>query len=619
MMEDPNHGTLPFQHHQPAASINPVSPLPPDEPEIYESNIDSEEDSNIEQVAGPDDILSIKRDPQRHFEWTWQILSALLSVAGLMGTIILLIFIDKHPRLADWTLANSKVSPTIAAKVSPNTLIAVFSAISKGAMLIAVADGIGQLKWIRFEQKAHVLKELERYDEASRGSWGAVKLIVTTKHTALLASLGALVTILSLVVDPFAQQIISNVSRNVVASNGSAIYQVAQTYDTGVRDVRGVVGSSIDARMQGAIFNGIYLLDAPDPVTCTTANCAWPDFTTLAICSSCTDVSSETVRECGSYMALGGPQQCNYTTPGGHNFPAGNSNARFGFASTRVNSTAKSVYLMDKLWNDTLIIDLAAMILPDMPYNPAEANFTIPFAKITECSIRWCAQVYESTNVTNNVLNTTRIRNVPVQMVEIPEIPDSPNFQSFSGLRPVDGEAPLTTNDTFVINTVDHGNTATFLTSMFTVSQSTVNQNRKDATVNDISNALIQTNDVALTVKNLVASMSTRIRTGPQARPVRGQAFTTDTFIQVQWVWLIVPCAVVLSGCLFLALTILRCAGSSAPVWKSSMLAVLLHDVKGQLSQDERFNRVGEMNKMAGGVQVKMMKDGSDRWTFERI
>jgi hypothetical protein len=176
-----------------------------------------------------------RKTQRRKFSWTWQVLSAALSVAGLLGTIILLIFIDRRPRLSDWTLSSpSNVSPATASNVSPNTLVAVFSAISKGALLAAVADGIGQLKWIRFEQQSHLLEELEVYDEASRGPWGALKLMIRTKQTALLASFGAFITVFSLALDPFSQQVISHVTGTVLASHGSASFQIARTYDTGL-------------------------------------------------------------------------------------------------------------------------------------------------------------------------------------------------------------------------------------------------------------------------------------------------------------------------------------------------------------------------------------------------
>jgi hypothetical protein len=75
-----------------------------------------------------------------------------------------------------------------------------------------------------------MLEEIQTFDDASRGPLGAAKLILQTSAFHL-ATLGGLITILSLVMDPFAQQILSYRSRNVVVSGGWATVWRAQAYD----------------------------------------------------------------------------------------------------------------------------------------------------------------------------------------------------------------------------------------------------------------------------------------------------------------------------------------------------------------------------------------------------
>jgi hypothetical protein len=191
----------------------------------------------VERMSDSEDAGRNGKKPSRSkFSWTWQISSVILSVASLAAIIAVLVAIDQHPRLADWSVSSSsKISATLSSNISPNTLISIFAAISKAALLVAVADCIGQLKWIRFEQKSHLLKELEIYDEATRGPWGSLKLIFTTRHTALLAAFGAFIMVVSIAIDPFAQQIISHVTKTVVAQNETASFNVAHLYDTGVQ------------------------------------------------------------------------------------------------------------------------------------------------------------------------------------------------------------------------------------------------------------------------------------------------------------------------------------------------------------------------------------------------
>jgi hypothetical protein len=369
--------------------------------------------------------------------------------------------------------------------------------------------------------------------------------------------------------------------------------------------------------MQGSIFNGIYSLNAPNPVTCSTANCDWPDFATLAICNSCEDVTARTVVNCQNTTSTQ-PQQCNYTTPGGHSLSANtNFDAHTGFSSTLLNSTATSVFTLGHLFNDTLLINSATIILPPIVQGlNAQPNAPLPPAVVTECSIRWCAQVYEGNKVTGNVQNQTKINDIVMQVVQVPA--DRGALKVFTGLKPADGQSTVPGNDTFLINTMDHANTANYLESIFTVSQSSTNANAKDASVNDISNPLLQTNDVAFTIQNMVKSMSIRVRTGPNSTVVVGHALHDDTFIQVQWLWLIFPASTVLLAVIFLALTMLRSARADAPIWKSSSLAMLLHDMTGYYGA-ERYDRVEEMENVAKKVEVKLVRRESEKWAFERV
>ncbi|EME83762.1 uncharacterized protein MYCFIDRAFT_84074 [Pseudocercospora fijiensis CIRAD86] len=61
----------------------------------------------------------------------------------------------------------------------------------------AVAEGIGQLKWVYFEQRPQCLLDSEIFDETGRALWGAS-----------VTATGALLAILSLTIGPFAQQVL---------------------------------------------------------------------------------------------------------------------------------------------------------------------------------------------------------------------------------------------------------------------------------------------------------------------------------------------------------------------------------------------------------------------------
>lgn len=80
-------------------------------------------------------------------------------------------------------------------------------------------------RWFR---QPRALEEIQTFDDASRGPMGAAKLVMQTSAFHL-ATLGGIITILALVMDPFAQQILAYPSRNVLS--GRAEVWRAQSYD----------------------------------------------------------------------------------------------------------------------------------------------------------------------------------------------------------------------------------------------------------------------------------------------------------------------------------------------------------------------------------------------------
>ncbi|KAF2792355.1 hypothetical protein K505DRAFT_210984, partial [Melanomma pulvis-pyrius CBS 109.77] len=73
------------------------------------------------------------------------------------------------------------------------------------ALLVPVASCIGQLKWLWFKAKPRKTTDLERFDMASRGPEGSLKLLFQLPRLRLV-SLGAIVTILMLSFQTFIQQ-----------------------------------------------------------------------------------------------------------------------------------------------------------------------------------------------------------------------------------------------------------------------------------------------------------------------------------------------------------------------------------------------------------------------------
>lgn len=94
----------------------------------------------------------------------WEVLAIILSSGILAAIIVILDHYHHHPQPA-WKT------------VSLNSVISWLSTVSKGCVLFAISEGIGQLKWVWFTQKSRPLVDLDTFDGASRGVFGCAGLV----------------------------------------------------------------------------------------------------------------------------------------------------------------------------------------------------------------------------------------------------------------------------------------------------------------------------------------------------------------------------------------------------------------------------------------------------------
>ena len=153
----------------------------------------------------------------KYFGWWWEVYAMSLSVASTIAVIAVLISVQGKP-LAEWKMP-----------IQPNSLVAIFSTIAKSALLVPIAECISQLKWTYFESP-RTLSQLQLFDDASRGPWGSLILLWKTKATALLASLGAFITILLLAFEPFTQQVVRVQVKNTLMKNETSNFTYALSF-----------------------------------------------------------------------------------------------------------------------------------------------------------------------------------------------------------------------------------------------------------------------------------------------------------------------------------------------------------------------------------------------------
>lgn len=217
--------------------------------------------------------------------WLWEMLCTSLSVICLVALVILLKVFDKQPL------------PQLSYGVTFNAIISILVTVSRTSLGVATAAGISQLKWHWYLREKRTLGksmlDIQLYDDASRGPWGSL-VFLFTPHTWSWASIRALVTIIVMTLDPFAQALARYPLRDFPVSSNDAspptsiprveTLHVEENFIENQQfmyhDLASAIASSVWSESPGS-----YVANP----TCAGDTCTWDEFESLAFCSACED------------------------------------------------------------------------------------------------------------------------------------------------------------------------------------------------------------------------------------------------------------------------------------------------------------------------------------------
>ena len=213
--------------------------------------------------------------------WWLEIIACFVAFAMLVAIVVIL-YQYQHSPLPRWRY-----------NLSVNSVIAIYVAAMKVSMLLVVAEGLSQLKWFWYRQR-RPLKDMSKYDRASRGPKGAVSLLVALRAQSLVTTLGALLTVVAVALDPFAQQIIRYYSCQI-PDTGSQATIARSTFFAEVGGHLGAGLSTVAIGLQSSMNAGIFSPQTTGVAfDCGTSNCTFPgSYSTVGYCSTCEDVTSE--------------------------------------------------------------------------------------------------------------------------------------------------------------------------------------------------------------------------------------------------------------------------------------------------------------------------------------
>jgi hypothetical protein len=301
--------------------------------------------------------------------------------------------------------------------ITLGTLVALLTTLAVAMALSTVQECISQLKWLWYSGASRPLEDVETYDRASRGLLGSVQLVWKLRFTPT-ASFGALLTLAHLAIAPLAQQSLLSVSEPAVADDARAAIPIAEGWRENYQQTQtSKMGEyyTISPGMKGAFSNGLFAganvtIDDVSP-TCTTGNCTFPDYKSLAVCAMSADVTSH-------LMVNSTKQELKYCLPGG--FCAVNNASKDYLGSTLRATVTSAVTQADELaTKNGRAFKYTSLAFAD--HSSPVSDFYIIYANTTddhsgtqgvhwaaiEFALHWCAPTL-STHVTNGTATTSR-------------------------------------------------------------------------------------------------------------------------------------------------------------------------------------------------------------------
>ncbi|KAI0378131.1 hypothetical protein F5Y04DRAFT_291404 [Hypomontagnella monticulosa] len=513
--------------------------------------------------------------------------------------------------------------------VTLNAVVSVLSTAGRSSLMLAVEEATSQWKWILFSQRPRALIDFDRMDEASRGPLGSIILLWRCRGVSFVR-LGAALILLSLVMDPFAQQLIQLQQEFQFVTNGSDnTISRAKRYSRGNEihvQLQDSVSADADFAMQSAILYG--LSHAIDNVvqqlefTCPSSNCTWDPFDSLAICSVCNNVTSqvERLQDSGGLVAslqkdndaaIALPNMTAFRLPNGliiDNLNNWNytSRPKFGgiymttFGTPNPNETNTLQAFDSLIWSMSVFKvhpneSNASAVWPDFPL------------EATECGIHYCVNTYES-SVQNAILHEKSTATSASRNPRSWEILASPydtgnltqdaltsiafNNRTSSAIRSdfqflvssPDGGSKYNISqnaidsisayfeDVFAGKLVVGGNSTASISGRVNGYYIRTNQVQYEPSINQ---ALWESRNLTALFESLAASMSNAIRSGADGGAnILGKTGIVVTVYQVQWPWITLHAFTYLVGVAFLIFTISK-SRKTVPVWKGSSLASL--------------------------------------------
>lgn len=546
-----------------------------------------EEDANSSKPASekqkappPENQANTSSNPQRRGIsvlrwWLPELSAAAFSIASLLAIVVVLQAYDNKP-LADLKLPKY---------LTLNGLIAALATFDRVFLIVPVGSALSQEAWLWFVENGRSmnprsrLPDLTLSDQASRGAWGSFLFIFYARRRWLAMS-GALLTLCSLTIGTFIQQLVS-IEDLTIKNPASVLSPGNIPRSTILNDTslpRGQIGYSTPLNTLSPAYQGIFAETAePVPATCLTGNCTFPATPSLGVCGSCAPLPyqqagcNETLQSPASNSSFGWAPHCNYTTDSGNVFTIVKDTAQTGYFGTIFQVTAAS---HPQLFASQDVYYLWKFAMMGYPYGYLPGSPGDHGLAATQCALWMCVNVWE-TDVSSGIQNHTIVSTIS-QMTS--ELNHNNLTWHFHANDSSESEEYIADTNTFqylleALQSVVFGRITSdgggYLTSQ-----------------DSVLGFWNGTTDVDRMIANLATTLTNYVRTANPTPNSRYDGTASQLGIKVQWVWITPPAVMVAMSVLLLAVVIMRTVASEVSSWKASPLTLLLFSVDGAMKKD---------------------------------
>lgn len=556
--------------------------------------------------------------------WLLEIVSWLIS-AICMAAIIATLYVLKNQPSSKW--------PFDGVGLTLNAFVSILSRIAGAALLLPVAEALGQLKWNWFiKGDSKKMWDFEMFDNASRGPWGAFLLLIHTKGKTI-AALGALVTIFALALDPFFQQVVSFPKQWTLQPTDSTISRAVH-YEPplDIDAVNGLDRLNSDAMLESTlkpffIGNGTQPIPFGNgsrvefPLSCPSSNCTWPSYDTLGMCSECIETPQLLDYAC-IFTRVDWTSTLNATVS---SYPNATVCGYF-LNSTSAEPVLMSGYIVDKSGKTTG----EALMMRSLPlvthrfrqplYQTGSINFkhrrnpimdalissTTTAADVyankppvlRECLISWCVKTIQSTyfeGTYKEEVTATYFNNTPGPYPWISTYePESDTFMidytenatikaPSSGKHSADIDWGVSNNTMFrtldVIEDMFPAFTTVANTSAEQIFRWRTGTAKEVRTKKLTYNPWLLPNNVTRHLERLADAVTNQLRSADDSEFVHGKAFSSEIYVLVRWAWMTLPLSLLLISGIFLLATVIKSATEKdkVSIRKNSAIATLLY------------------------------------------